>query len=258
MLFLRCDEIEVNNSILLCSFEGSSNSFCGSSMDLCQPGTFCYHLAIKIFNKALIWLNFWLLDIINLLIFNSFLGPGEISFSLNFNRERQTLIVHIREVKDIKLPAGKHSILTLPFIIHAHFRFQMLSISSEQSPPHSSNPSPVPYVLKNLYQPFTGHNFSHVYLKTYIVPDHKKATKCKTPLYKLGRKVESQISSSGVTNWDGEEDNHRKRSGKHAGQKLVSSLKRGTGFSLKKKKDKEQGNCCHQIRVKGLVIKREV
>lgn len=106
-------------------------------MDLCQPGIFCYHLAIKIFNKALIWLNFWLLDIINLLIFNSFLGPGEISFSLNFNRERQTLIVHIREVKDIKLPAGKHSILTLSFIIHADFRC---------CPSNQNSPLPTPQI----------------------------------------------------------------------------------------------------------------
>lgn len=36
-----------------------------------------------------------------------FSGPGEIRFSLNFNRERQTLIVHIGDIRDVKLPAGQ-------------------------------------------------------------------------------------------------------------------------------------------------------
>lgn len=36
-----------------------------------------------------------------------FPGPGEIRFSLNFNRERQTLIAHIGDIRDVKLPAGQ-------------------------------------------------------------------------------------------------------------------------------------------------------
>ena len=102
------------------------------------------------------------------------------------------------------------------------------------------------HVYLNVFLPFSDHNLSHIYLKTYIVPDHKKATKRKTPLLTLGRKDGSQSSSSNVTSWDGEEDDHGKRSGKRAGQRLVSSLKRGTRFSLKKKREKDQGiliNC---------------
>ena len=39
-----------------------------------------------------------------------FSGPGEIKVSVSFNRERQTLIVHIGEIRDVKLPAGKPEI----------------------------------------------------------------------------------------------------------------------------------------------------
>lgn len=102
------------------------------------------------------------------------------------------------------------------------------------------------HVYLNVFQPFSDHNMSHIYLKTYIVPDHKKATKRKTPLLTLGRKDGSQSSSSNVTSWDGEQDGHGKHSGKRAGQRLVSSLKRGTRFSLKKKREQDQGiliNC---------------
>lgn len=93
----------------------------------------------------------------------------------------------------------------------------------------------------NVFQPFSDHNLSHIYMKTYIVPDHKKATKKKTSLLTLGPKDGSQSSSSHVTSWDDKEDDHGKRSRKRAGQRLVSSLKRGTRFSLKKKREQDQG-----------------
>lgn len=113
-------------------------------------------------------------------------GPGEMRFSLNFSRDRQTLIIHIGDIKDVKLPAD--------------------------------------------------HSLSHIYIKTYILPDHKRATKRKTPLMTLGRKGEGQ-SSSQVTSLDNENNNHGKRSGKQAGQNFMSTLKRGSRLSLKKKKD---------------------
>ena len=97
------------------------------------------------------------------------------------------------------------------------------------------------HVYLNVFKPFSDHNLSHIYMKAYIVPDHKKATKQKTPLLTLGSKGGSQGSSSNVTSWNAEEDDHDKRSGKRAGHRLVSSLKRRTRFSLKKKKEQDQG-----------------
>lgn len=117
-------------------------------------------------------------------------GPGEIRFSLNFNRERQTLIVHIGDIRDVKLPAD--------------------------------------------------HNLSHIYVKLYIVPEHKRATKRKTPLLILERKNEKANSKNNVKSFDSEDEDSRKGSAKHARRKIVSSLRRGSQFSLKKKKDNDQ------------------
>ena len=36
-------------------------------------------------------------------------SPGEIKVALDFNRERHTLIVRLEEIRDVKLPAGKHT-----------------------------------------------------------------------------------------------------------------------------------------------------
>lgn len=113
-------------------------------------------------------------------------GPGEIRFSLNFNRERQTLIVHIGDIRDVKLPAD--------------------------------------------------HSLSHIYMKLYIVPEHKRSTKRKTPLLTLERKNEKANSKNNVKSLDSEDEDSEKGSGKHARQKIVSSLRRGSQFSLKKKK----------------------
>lgn len=117
-------------------------------------------------------------------------GPGEIRFSLNFNRERQTLIVHIGDIRDVKLPAD--------------------------------------------------HNLSHIYVKLYIVPEHKRATKRKTPLLILERKNEKANSKNNVKSFDSEDEDSRKGSAMHARRKIVSSLRRGSQFSLKKKKDNDQ------------------
>lgn len=117
-------------------------------------------------------------------------GPGEIRFSLNFNRERQTLIAHIGDIRDVKLPAD--------------------------------------------------HSLSHIYIKLYIVPDHKRATKRKTPLLILERKNEKANSKNNVKSFDSEDEDSRKGSAMHARRKIVSSLRRGSQFSLKKKKDNDQ------------------
>lgn len=117
-------------------------------------------------------------------------GPGEIRFSLNFNRERQTLIVHIGDIRDVKLPAD--------------------------------------------------HNLSHIYVKLYIVPEHKRATKRKTPLLILERKNEKANSKNNVKSFDSEDEDSRKGSAMQARRKIVSSLRRGSQFSLKKKKDNDQ------------------
>lgn len=101
------------------------------------------------------------------------------------------------------------------------------------------------YLLEVLLHPckqFSDHNISHIYVKSYIIPDQKKATKRKTSLLKLGPKSGGRSSSDSVTTWDSEENVHGKHSGKRMGQRLASSLKRGTRFSSKKKKDRDQGN----------------
>ena len=76
---------------------------------------------------------------------------------------------------------------------------------------------------------------SHVYVKGYLVPDKSKSTKRKTALHKLQRIDAKQSSTDSVTSWDGEEAEREKPSEKRMSQRLVSSLKRGTRLSQKKK-----------------------
>ena len=76
----------------------------------------------------------------------------------------------------------------------------------------------------------------------YIVPEHKRATKRKTSLLILGAKNENPNSSNNVKSLDNEDEDAGKGSGKRATRKIVSSLRRGSQFSLKKKKDNDQGN----------------
>ena len=83
---------------------------------------------------------------------------------------------------------------------------------------------------------------SHIYVKVYIVPEHKRATKRKTPLLILERKNEKANSKNNVKSFDSEDEDSRKGSAMHARRKIVSSLRRGSQFSLKKKKDNDQGN----------------
>ncbi|XP_068697632.1 uncharacterized protein [Montipora foliosa] len=95
-------------------------------------------------------------------------GPGEMRFSLNFSRDRQTLIIHIGDIKDVKLPAGMTELI----------------IGKNQS--------------------------------------------------KSVNNVRVQARSRA---WTMKTNNHGKRSGKQAGQNFMSTLKRGSRLSLKKKKD---------------------
>lgn len=81
---------------------------------------------------------------------------------------------------------------------------------------------------------------SHVYVKAYLIPDKSKSTKRKTSLHKLQRIDAQQSSTDSVTSWDGEEAEHEKSSEKRMGRRLVSSLKRGTRLS-QKRKGQDQG-----------------
>ena len=83
---------------------------------------------------------------------------------------------------------------------------------------------------------------SHIYVKCYIVPDQRKATKRKTSLFTLVRNDGGRSSSDSVTSWSSEENDCGKRSEKRVGQRFVSSMKRGTRLSSKKKRDQDQGN----------------
>ena len=85
------------------------------------------------------------------------------------------------------------------------------------------------------------HNLSHVYVKCYIVPDFKKATKRKTALHTLLQNDGGRSSSDSVASWSSEDNNLGKPSEKSRGKKFVSSLRRGSRFSSKKKKDQDQG-----------------
>lgn len=81
---------------------------------------------------------------------------------------------------------------------------------------------------------------SHVYVKGYLVPDKLKETKRKTCLLKLGSPVEGRKSRDSVTLWDSEEAESEKSPGKGMGQRLVSSLRRGSRSSLHRKKSEDQ------------------
>ncbi|XP_078373945.1 uncharacterized protein LOC144657477 [Oculina patagonica] len=112
-------------------------------------------------------------------------GPGEMRVSFDLNKNRQSLVIYVGEIKDVKLPAD--------------------------------------------------HNMSHVYVKAYLIPDKSKSTKRKTSLHKLQRIDAQQSSTDSVTSWDGVEAENEKPSEKGMGRRLVSSLKRGTRLSQKKK-----------------------
>lgn len=85
-----------------------------------------------------------------------------------------------------------------------------------------------------------GHNMSHIYVKGYLVPDKSKDSKRKTGLRKLGRSEERRTSRDSVTLWDNEEAESDKTTGKRMGQRLVSSLKRGSRSSLHREKSRDQ------------------
>ena len=58
--------------------------------------------------QIVFWFNFWFLNTDSLFfLIYFFSGPGEMRVSLDFNRQRQTLIVRIGGIRDVKLPAGK-------------------------------------------------------------------------------------------------------------------------------------------------------
>lgn len=42
-----------------------------------------------------------------------FLGPGEMRVSFDLNKNRQSLVIYVGEIKDVKLPAGKTFLLYL-------------------------------------------------------------------------------------------------------------------------------------------------
>ena len=96
-------------------------------------------------------------------------------------------------------------------------------------------------VKENVSWFLADHNLSHVYVKCYIVPDFKKATKRKTALHTLLRNDGGRSSSDSVASWSSEDNNLGKPSEKSRGKKFVSSLRRGSRFSSKKKRDQDQG-----------------
>ena len=81
---------------------------------------------------------------------------------------------------------------------------------------------------------------SHVYVKGYLIPDRNKSTKRKTALHKLQRIDRKQSLNDSVTSWNSEEDELEKPRGRKMSQRLVSTLKRGTRSS-QKKKGQDQG-----------------
>lgn len=81
---------------------------------------------------------------------------------------------------------------------------------------------------------------SHIYVKGYLVPDKSKDSKRKTCLRKLGRSEERRTSRDSITLWDNEEAESDKTTGKRMGQRLVSSLKRGSRSSLHREKSRDQ------------------
>lgn len=87
---------------------------------------------------------------------------------------------------------------------------------------------------------FLDHNMSHVYVKGYLIPDRNKSTKRKTALHKLQRIDQKQSLNDSVTSWNSEEAAHEKPRERRMSKRLVSTLKRGTRSS-QKKKGQEQG-----------------
>jgi len=82
---------------------------------------------------------------------------------------------------------------------------------------------------------FPDHNMSHVYVKGYLIPDKSKSTKRKTALHKLQRIDPKESSNDNVTSWNSEEAEREKPRDRKMSQRLVSTLKRGTRSSQKKK-----------------------
>ena len=87
---------------------------------------------------------------------------------------------------------------------------------------------------------FLDHNMTHVYVKGYLIPDRNKSTKRKTALHKLQRIDQKQSLNDSVTRWNSEEAEHEKPRERRMSKRLVSTLKRGTRSS-QKKKGQEQG-----------------
>ena len=87
---------------------------------------------------------------------------------------------------------------------------------------------------------FPDHNMSHVYVKGYLIPDRNKSTKRKTALHKLQCIDRKQSLNDSVNSWNSEEDEHEKPRERKMRQRLVSTLKRGTRSS-QKKKGQDQG-----------------
>ena len=86
---------------------------------------------------------------------------------------------------------------------------------------------------------------SHVYVKGYLIPDRNKSTKRKTALHKLQRIDRKQSLNDSVTSWNSEEDEHdEKPRERKMSQRLVSTLKRGTRSSQKKKGQDQGKNKC--------------
>lgn len=77
---------------------------------------------------------------------------------------------------------------------------------------------------------------SHVYVKGYLIPDKNKSTKRKTALHKLQRidPIKESLNDN-VTSWKSEEAEREKPRDRNMSQRLVSTLKRGTRSSQKKK-----------------------
>ena len=46
-------------------------------------------------------------------LLNFFSGPGEIRVSFDYNRSRQSLLIYVGEIKDVKLPAGTEALYSL-------------------------------------------------------------------------------------------------------------------------------------------------
>ena len=94
--------------------------------------------------------------------------------------------------------------------------------------------------MKILY--FLDHNMSHVYVKGYLIPDRHKSTKRKTALHKLQRIDSKGSLNDNVTSWNSEEAEREKPREKRLSKRLVSTLKRETRSSQKKKEQQRGKN----------------